>query len=137
MSIVKEFIKSNLPPESYIGIFNLNERLIPVHEFTKNREELLASTFNGKALDFSSASEALLTASPNITTMNAQVNAATHTATVTIDTTGGEVANTVIVGADVSTGAGANRVRGDQVRERADFANINGHARNRPDQRHD
>ena len=89
-------------------------------------EELLASTFNGKPLDFSSASEALLTASPNITTMTAQVNAATHTATVTIDTTGGEVANTSIVGADVSTGAGANRVRGDQVRERADFANITG-----------
>jgi VWFA-related protein len=126
VGIVKEFIKSNLPPESYIGIFNLNERLMPVHEFTKNREELLASTFDGKALDFSRASEALLTASPNITTVNAQVNAATHTATVTIDTTGGEVANTVIVGADVSTGAGANRVRGDQVRERADFANISG-----------
>lgn len=126
VGIVKEFIKSNLPPESYIGIFNLNERLIPVHEFTKNREELLASTFDGKALDFSRASEALLTASPNITTMTAQVNAATHTATVTIDTTGGEVANTVIVGADVSTGAGANRVRGDQVRERADFANLTG-----------
>jgi VWFA-related protein len=126
IGIVKEFIKSNLPPESYIGIFNLNERLIPVHEFTKNREELLASTFDGNALDFSRASEALLSASPNITTVNAQVNAATHTATVTIDTTGGEVANTVIVGADVSTGAGANRVRGDQVRERADFANITG-----------
>ncbi len=126
VNIVKEFLKSNLPPESYIGIFNLNERLIPVHEFTKNREELLASTFNGNALDFSRASEALLTASPNITTINAQVNAATHTATVTIDTTGGEVANTSIVGADVSTGAGANRVRGDQVRERADFANIEG-----------
>ena len=27
--IVKEFIKSNLPPESYIGIFNLNEKLVP------------------------------------------------------------------------------------------------------------
>lgn len=126
VAIVKEFIKSNLPPESYIGIFNLNERLIQVHRFTKDREELLASTFDGKALDFSRASEALLTASPNITTVNAQVNAATHTATVTVDTTGGEVANTVIAGADVSTGAGANRLRGDQVRERADFANISG-----------
>ena len=46
VEIVKEFIKTNLPPETYIGIFNLNETLIPVHEFTKNREELLQSTFS-------------------------------------------------------------------------------------------
>ncbi|MGO9232356.1 MAG: hypothetical protein ACLQKA_24425, partial [Bryobacteraceae bacterium] len=28
VEIVKEFIKANLPPESYIGIFNLNEKLV-------------------------------------------------------------------------------------------------------------
>jgi VWFA-related protein len=126
IEIVKEFIKANLPAESYIGIFNLNEKLIPVHEFTKNREELLASAFNGKGLDFSRASEALLTASPNITSVNAQVNNATHTATVTVDTSGGEISSTTIAGADVSNSIGANRARGDQVRERADFANIVG-----------
>jgi len=126
VEIVKEFIRSKLPPETYIGIFNLNETLIPVHEFTKNREELLQSSFSGKALDFSRASEALLTASPNIVTMTAQVNNATHSATVTVDTTGGEVSKTVIMGADVSNSTGANRLRGDQVRERADFANITG-----------
>jgi VWFA-related protein len=126
VEIVKEFINANLPPESYIGIFNLNEKLALVHEFTKNRQELLASSWSGGALDFGKASAALLTASPNIVTMNAQVNAATHTATVTVDTTGGEVSMTSIMGADVSTGAGANRVRGDQVREQADFANITG-----------
>jgi VWFA-related protein len=126
IQIVKEFIKSNLPPESYIGIFNLNEKLIPVHEFTKNREELLASTFNGNALDFAGASAALLTASPNIVTVNAQVNAATHSAAVSVDTTGGELSNSVIVGADVSNSAAANRVRGDQVRERSEFGQIMG-----------
>lgn len=126
IAIVKEFIKSNLPPESYIGIFNLNEKLIPVHEFTKNREELLASSFSGSPMDFNKASVALLTASPNIVTLNVQVNTATHSATATEDTTGGEVSNSVIMGADVSNGAGANRVRGDMVREQADFANITG-----------
>ena len=30
------------------------------------------------------------------------------------------------MGADVSNSTGANRVRGDQVRERSDFANITG-----------
>ena len=126
IEIVKEFIKSNLPPETYIGIFNLNEKLAVVHEFTKNREELLASSFNGGAIDFNKASVALLTASPNIVTLTAQVNAAAHTASVTEDTTGGEVSNTVIMGADVSNSTGANRVRGDEVREQADFANITG-----------
>jgi len=126
IEIVKEFIRTNLPPESYIGIFNLNEKLVAVHEFTKNRGELLASAFNGVALNFSQASEALLTASPNVVTLNIQVNAATQARTVTEDTTGGEVANTVIVGADVSSGIGANRVRGDEVRARSDFANITG-----------
>jgi VWFA-related protein len=126
IQIVKEFIKSNLPPESYIGIFNLNEKLIPVHEFTKNREELLASSFAGNALDFSRASAALLTASPNIVTVNAQVDAATHTATVSVDTTGGEVNTTAILGADVSNSTGANRLRGDQVREHTEFGQIMG-----------
>jgi VWFA-related protein len=126
IQVVKEFIQANLPPETYIGIFNLNEKLIPVHEFTKDRQDLLASAFAGNALDFSRASAALLSASPNITTVNAQVNAATHSATVSVDTTGGEVSNTAIMGADVSTGAGANRVRGDQAQERSEFGHIMG-----------
>ena len=124
VEIVKEFIKSNLPPETYIGIFNLNETLIPVHEFTKNKDELLQSAFNGKPMDFARASEALLTASPNIVTVNATVSG--HSASVSVDQTGGEVATTTIMGADVSNSTGANRLRGDQVRERSDFANING-----------
>ncbi len=126
IEIVKEFIKTNLPPESYIGIFNLNEKLIPIHEFTKDRQDLLASAFNGNALEFSRASAPLLSASPNIVTVNAQVDAATHTATVSVDTTGGEISNTVIMGADVSNSTGANRVRGDQVRERSEFGHIMG-----------
>ena len=126
IQIVKEFIQANLPPESYIGIFNLNDKLIPIHEFTKDRQDLLASAFNGNALEFSRASAPLLSASPNIVTVNAQVNMATHSATVSVDTTGGEVSNTAIMGADVSTSAAANRVRGDMVSERSEFGHIMG-----------
>ncbi len=129
MEIVKEFIKSDLPPETYIGIFNLNERLTPLRAFTKNRDELLQtvdSAFNGRGLDFGRASEALLTASPNMVTINSTVNSATHAETTTINATGGEISTAVIVGADVDTGLGANRIRGDQARERSDFANITG-----------
>jgi VWFA-related protein len=129
VQIVKEFLQGDFPSETYIGIFSLNETLIPLHAFTKNREELrqtLDSAFNGKLLDFSRASEALLTASPNIVTVNAAVNNATHSASVTVDMTGGELSKAVITGADVTNGTGANRIRGDQVRERSDFANITG-----------
>jgi len=126
VEVVKEFIRSNLPPESYIGIFNLNEKLVPVHEFTRNRDELLASTLSGAPMNFNKASVALLTASPNIVTLNVQVNMATHSASVTEDMTGGEVNTSVIMGAEVSNSSGANRVRGDMVREQADFANITG-----------
>jgi VWFA-related protein len=126
VQVVKEFIQSNLPPESYIGIFNLNEKLVAVHEFTKNRDELLNASLSGGALDFNKASVALLTASPDIVTLSVQVNSATHSASVSEGMTGGEIAKTSIVGADVSNSAAANRLRGDEVREQADFANITG-----------
>lgn len=129
IEIVKEFIQNDLPPETYVGIFTLNEKLIPLYAFTKDRSEALqavANAFNGRTLDFSRASEALLTASPNAVTINTTVNNATHAATSTMEVSGGEISKSVIVGADVSTGAGANRMRGDQVLERSDFANITG-----------
>lgn len=122
VDVVKEFIKSDLPPETYIGIFNLNETLIPVHEFTKDRDELVRSTLDGQPLDFGRATEALLTASPSTVTVN---ETASHS--VTVDVTGGGVSTAVITDASVSYGgSGANRIRGDQVRERSDFANITG-----------
>lgn len=129
IEIVKEFLKSDLPPETYIALFTLNERVLPMHAFTKDRDELLRTidaSFTGKGLDFGQASEALLTASPNIVTINAAVNNATHSASVSVDITGGEISNAVITGADVDTGLGANRVRGEQVMERSEFANITG-----------
>lgn len=129
IEVVKEFIKSDLPPETYIALFTLNERVIPMHAFTKDREELLRtidSAFTGRGLDFGKASEALLTASPNLVTVNATVNNATHSATVSVDLTGGEISNAVITGADVDTGLGANRQRGEQVAERSEFGNITG-----------
>ncbi|HTQ56800.1 MAG TPA: VWA domain-containing protein [Bryobacteraceae bacterium] len=129
VEIVKEFLKSDLPPETYIALFTLNERLIPMHAFTKDREELVRTidaSFQGRGLDFDRASAALLTASPNLVTIAATVNNATHSASVNMNITGGEISNAVITGADVDNGPGANRQRGDQVMERSDFANITG-----------
>ncbi|HEX3747244.1 MAG TPA: VWA domain-containing protein [Bryobacteraceae bacterium] len=126
VAIVKEFIGSNLPPDSYIGIFNLNEKLDVVHEFTKDRQALLAAALDSGALNFQKASVALLTASPSLTTLNVQASQAAPGAGATMDTTGGELNMNVLMGADVSNGAGASRLRGDQVREQADFGNITG-----------
>src|SRR5450756_382983 len=49
-----------------------------------------------------------------------------HTSSTTMTISGGEIAGTVINGAEVGTGAGANAMRGNQAGERRDFNDING-----------
>lgn len=131
IEIVDEFLKSDLPPETYIGLFVLDDDLKAVHPFTADRDELrqaVKGAFLGRTVDFARASEALLTANPNEATVTATVNLAGRatTASVNFKVSGGEVSKTVISAADVSTGAGANALRGDRVRERGDFSNILG-----------
>lgn len=126
---VEEFLANDLPPETYVGLFALDDRLKPVYPFTNDRKELmqaLQNAFTGRTLDFARASEALLTANPTEMIITTTVDTAAHTATTVARVSGGEVAATTIAGADVSTGEGARAMRGDQVRERGDFSNING-----------
>jgi VWFA-related protein len=124
---LQELLRTNFPPETYFGLFVLNDRLNAVHPFTNDQKELAAAVqdvFSGRVVDFAQASEALLTASPNEASVTAVVSG--QSATVTFRVSGGEVSKTSIVGADVATGAGANARRGDQVRERGDFGNLFG-----------
>src|ERR1051326_1849811 len=124
---VQEFIKNDLQPDTYVGVFNLNDRLTAIYPFTNNRKELLQaaqSAFNGRPMDFSRASEAILTANPTQATIVAAVGS--RSANVTLQITGGEISKTTYAGADVSNDLGANVLRGDQVRERSDFSNIVG-----------
>jgi len=126
---VEQFVKNDWPPDTYFAVFNLGDRIVPIHKFTNNRDELLEAArnaFNGHTLDFSRASEALLTANPNMVTITTTVNTATHSASTNVQVSGGEINNSVIMGADVSNSTGANALRGDQVRERGDFSNITG-----------
>jgi VWFA-related protein len=124
---LQEFLKNDLPFETYFGIFNLDDHLTPLYPFTNNRAELMQAAqggFNLAPLDFSLASEAVLTANPNVVTVLANVNGRSANPVVRI--TGGEVSRSTIAGAEVSNGEGANRMRGEQATARRDFGNIDG-----------
>jgi len=131
MEAVQEFIKNDLPQETYVGVFSLSDRLTPVYPFTNNHDELIQAArnaFNGKPLDFAMASEAILTANPTQATVSVAISGAGRgsSASATMRVTGGEISKSAITGADVSNSTGANALRGDQVRERGDFGNITG-----------
>jgi len=129
IDVVREFLKNDLPRDTYIGIFVLDDRLNPVYPFTNNKQELAGAVGNAfmlRPLDFVRASEAALTANPTQVSINTVVNNATHTASTTFQVTGGEVSPTVVTGAEVSTDIGANAVRGNQVTESRDFSHITG-----------
>ena len=129
IAAVQEFLQNDLEPDTYVGVFNLDDRLRPVYPFTNHRNDVIKaaqSAFNVAPTDFNSASEAVLTANPNKFTITTTVDNATHTASTNAQLTGGEVSRSSVVGADVSTGAGANALRGDQVLARSDFGGIDG-----------
>jgi VWFA-related protein len=126
---VDEFLKNDLPPDTYIGLFLLDDHLRAVYPFTNDRAEIaraLPNVFLLSPLDFTNASVAVLTANPTLASIAVAVNMASHTASADLVVTGGEVANTAIAGADVGTGPGASAARGAQVTEQRDFSNISG-----------
>jgi VWFA-related protein len=128
---VQEFLKNDLAPDTYIGMFRLADRLTPILAFTTDRDKVsqaAANAFNLSPLDFTNASVGVLTASPNMQTITITVTgsgAGTH-GSAAMTTAGGEIANTVIAGADVSNAPGANALRGDQVTADRDFGNLTG-----------
>jgi len=128
---VQEFLQNDLPPDTYIGMFVLADRLSPILAFTTDRarvREAAEHAFNLRPLDFTQASVGVLTANPNRVTVTTVVSGsgATTTASTTMTVTGGEIANTVIAGADVTNAPGASAMRGDQVAADRDMANLTG-----------
>lgn len=129
IEVARAFLKNELPPETYIGVFVLDDRLNPIHSFTKDRQEISAAldrAFLNRPLDFGQASEPVLTANPTQLVVSVIVDNATHSATVNWNVVGGEIANTVIAGAQVSNDIGANAMRGARVTEARDFSQISG-----------
>jgi VWFA-related protein len=126
---MREFLKNELPPQTYVGMFMLSDRFTPVYPFSNDRPALLKAlnnVFMMRGMDFGLASEAVLTASPNQVTISTVVDNVSHSATTDMRVTGGEIATTVINGADVNSGTGATAMRGNQAGERRDFSDING-----------
>jgi VWFA-related protein len=126
---MREFLKNDLPPQTYVGMFMLSDRFTPVYPFSNDRPALLQAlnnVFMMRGMDFNVASEAVLTASPNQVTISTVVDMVAHTSSTTMTVTGGEIANTVINGAEVGNSPGANMMRGAQAGERRDFSDING-----------
>ncbi|MGA2737504.1 MAG: VWA domain-containing protein [Bryobacteraceae bacterium] len=129
VAAAQEFIKTQLRPGAWVGVFNLDSRLIPLHAFTTNRDELLraaASAFNGSSVDMTRAGEAVLNSTPNVQYLVGFTNPGGTGGGVKDLSTTGSLSRTAIVGADVDTGPGANAQRGDLVLQREQFIGVEG-----------
>src|ERR1035438_2466175 len=63
VSAAQEFIKTQLRPGTWMGVFNLDSRFTPLYPFTTSRDELLraaANAFYGTSVDITRAAEAEL-----------------------------------------------------------------------------
>lgn len=127
--LAESVLKEDLPPNTLAAVFTLDDYLTPVSPFTDQKQDLLAAVqhaFSGRALDFGQASVAVLTANPTVFTIDALVDMAAQSATVTDRISGGEVSKSVVPRADVSMSASANASRGFRARERVDMAHVTG-----------
>ncbi len=128
---VQEFLKSQLDPDTWVAVFNLDSLLTVLHPFTNNRNEIMeaanrAST--GTGVDFASIAASVLSAAPLIeyieVTQSGNTSGGTVSATQKIS--GGQLNPSTIVGADVSNSRAANIQRGDLAAQRREFGGIEG-----------
>jgi VWFA-related protein len=129
VAAAQDFINTQLRPGTWVGVFNLDSRLTPLHAFTNNRDELLraaANAFNGSTVDFTRAGEAVLNSTPNVQLLVGFVSPGGKGGGFQDLSTTGSVSMTAITGADVDNGPGANAQRGDLVLEREQFGGIEG-----------
>jgi VWFA-related protein len=129
---VQEFLKSQLDPDTWVAVFNLDSLLTVLHPFTNNRNEIMeaanrAST--GTGVDFASIASSVLSAAPLIEYIEVTQSgnmASGGTVSATQKVSGGELNPSTIVGADVSNSQSANIQRGDLAAQRREFGGIEG-----------
>lgn len=132
MDAAREFLKAQLDPDTWVGVFNLDSKLNVLQPFTTNRNDALEAAnkaFTSPSVDFAQVATAVLNAAPNMVTMESSVSGtlgAGGTVTETETISGGEVNTHVFTGADVSNSASANRQRGDLASQRRSFGGIEG-----------
>jgi VWFA-related protein len=128
---VEEFLKEDLPANTWVAIFNLNQNLTVLHNFTSNREELLEAAHNAKTgttLDFISVTSAIMSAQPNVVTVTVSGSPGPNSpnGSATVDFKGGDLNPYAIYGADVDSGPGAALQRGEMVQQRRVYGHIEG-----------
>src|ERR1700733_9565630 len=129
---VKDFLKSQIQPDTWIAVFNLESQLTVLQPFTTDRNEVMEAAnraFAGTGADFAQVANAVLNATPNA--MSIEVTTSGNPASggsvkASMGVTGGGLSQQVINGADVATGAAANRQRGDLADQRRQFGAIEG-----------
>jgi VWFA-related protein len=129
VAAAQDFVKTEMRPGTWVGVFNLDSRLTPLQAFTMNRNEVLraaANAFNGTRVDFTRAGEAVLNSTPDVSYLVGFVSPGGKGGGFQDQSTTGSVALTAITGADVDNGPGANAQRGDMVLQREQFGAIEG-----------
>jgi VWFA-related protein len=128
----QEFVKNQMQPNTWLAAFTLNSRLVPLHDFTTDRNlifQLVGNINTAQGVDFMNVADAVITASPNITTIEQTSGGDPSKGvapTVTTTSTGGEINTRAINDAGVSTDIGASRQRGDKASARREFGGIEG-----------
>jgi VWFA-related protein len=127
---VQEFLKEELPPGTWVAIFNLDQNLTVLQNFTANRDELLRAARNastGTTLNFVGVAQAILSAQPNVVTVTMSGTPGPGgSVSVTEDLTGGDLNPYAINDASVSNDIGASLQRGELVQQRRVFGMIEG-----------
>jgi VWFA-related protein len=115
----REFLSSDLPPDSWVGVFNLSSRLSVLQPFTTNRDALIEAAkhaFTSPSVTFANAADTVLSANPMI--VLADQNG--------VHISGGELSTAVNGDVGVETGLAAESQRGDLASQRRQFGQIEG-----------
>jgi len=129
---VKDFLKSQIQPDTWIAVFNLESQLVVLQPFTTNRNEVTEAAnraFTGTGADFAQVATAVLNATPNVASIEVTTTGSPATGgsvSASMKVTGGGLNPLVVNGADVATGPAANRQRGDLADQRRQFGGIEG-----------
>jgi VWFA-related protein len=129
VAAAQDFIKTALPPGAWVGVFNLDSRLTPLHAFTANRDELLraaAGAFNGYTVDIARAADSVLNSAAYTQLYTGFAHPGNRSGGLEATSTNDSVAMNAFAGVDVDTGPGANMQRGDLVIQRQQFSGIEG-----------
>jgi len=136
LDAAQEFLRSELPPGTWVGIFSLDSHLTVLQPFTTDRtvlREAAAKAFSGSNFDIADIGQAVLASAPTYAFLQITVNSGQSSGGsvgITQKLVGGELNPRAITGADVSTGISANTQRGDLAAQRRAFTRLAGmHAR--------